>query len=571
MNPPIAKQHLAAALLAKTLRSPAGTAPPSNLARPALPLLTWTILRRPRLDPKTAFSLRDHQDLMGIYSAVAREIVVKKAAQRGLSEWLISYALHACDERGMDVIYTMPTDADVSDFSQSRFGPALEASPYLAGIVVSGNGAGDDRRVKTRGADKVTLKRINNSFLYLRGGRVGHDGKARQLKSVPADAVILDELDEMDPRAPEIARKRLGHSAIAEVRAISTPTLPGVGIDALWQQSDQREWHIQCLACNHWQQLTIHHIVSAWDDLERPVAWHGGPHDAWPVCAKCGQKLNRLAAGQWVARYPEREVVGFHPTKLTTPLAGLLAIVQNLLSTDETKRRETFNQDLGETYTPRGGQLTAAVLDACRRDYGHGPLASGSEVYMGVDVGKVLHGVIRASVEPATGATPQLWAGEIDTWDELDRLLRRFRVKTLVIDALPETTKAREFQARFKPGVVWLAYYGGAEKRSEPHQWDEANGVVNLDRTRSLDAAFSRFYEELNTLPANARDLKDYYAHLTAPVRTLETQRNGITVARYVEVGPDHLAHAENYCLAARSAPRSGAPAGRSRAVRLNL
>ena len=50
---------------------------------------------------------------MGIYSTVAPEIVVKKAAQRGLSEWLISYALHACDERGMDVIYTMPTDADV--------------------------------------------------------------------------------------------------------------------------------------------------------------------------------------------------------------------------------------------------------------------------------------------------------------------------------------------------------------------------------------------------------------------------------------------------------------------------
>ena len=102
------RQDLASALLTKTLRCYDGG---------SLPLLPWTILRRPLLDPKTPFSLRDHQDLVGIYGAVAREIVVKKAAQRGLSEWLISYALHACDERGMDVIYTMPTDSDVSDFS----------------------------------------------------------------------------------------------------------------------------------------------------------------------------------------------------------------------------------------------------------------------------------------------------------------------------------------------------------------------------------------------------------------------------------------------------------------------
>ena len=111
---------------------------------------------------------------------------------------------------------------------------------------------------------------------------------------------------------------------------------------------------------------------------------------------------------------------------------------------------------------------------------------------------------------------------------------------------------------------------GGDEgsKRSDFAQWDEANGIVNLDRTRSLDATLSRFYEELNTLPANAREIKDYYDQLKAPVRTLETKRNGITVARYVEAGPDHLAHAEDYCLVARLAPQPGVPVARSRAVK---
>ena len=34
-----------------------------------------------------------------------------------------------------DVLYIMPTYNDVSDFSQMRFGPALEASPYLSKLV----------------------------------------------------------------------------------------------------------------------------------------------------------------------------------------------------------------------------------------------------------------------------------------------------------------------------------------------------------------------------------------------------------------------------------------------------
>ena len=550
---------MAAALLQKLL---------NNQAQPTeLPLLAWTILHRRLLDPKTPFSLADHLYLVEIYQQTAREMTVKKAAQLGLSEWLVSYALHGCDQRGLDVIYIMPTNEDVSDFSQTRFGPALEASPYLESIVV----AGGDPSGK-RGSDKVMLKRIRDSFLYFRGGQVSREGKARQLKSIPADAIILDELDEMDPRTPEIARKRLGHSAIAEVRSISTPTYPGVGIDAVWQQSDQREWQLKCGRCGEWQYLTINHIVTEWDSLGRPVAWHGQKQGQppYPACQKCGQEINRLAPGQWVARFPDRPVVGYHPTKLLSPLADLAAIVQNLHTTDETKRRETINQDLGETYTPRGGQLTDDILDDCRRDYAHGP-AVGERPVLGVDVGRVLHTVIRGPAQPDNGDTPQRWAGEVDTWDELGRLMRRFNVKACVIDALPETTKAREFQAAWPGGVVWLAYYSVSQtgsKQIDPVQWDVKNGVVNLDRTRTLDQTFSRFYDRLNTLPGHARDIKDYYAHLKAPVRVIEATQSGQPVARYIESGPDHLAHAENYCQVAALAPSSAAVTT-SRAVSL--
>jgi hypothetical protein len=250
-------------------------------------------------------------------------------------------------------------------------------------------------------------------------------------------------------------------------------------------------------------------------------------------------------------------VAGFHLTKLCSSLADPLDIVKALGTTDETARKECVNQDLGEPYTPRGGQLTGDVLDACRRDYAHGPVA-GERTVMGVDVGKVLHAVIRGSVHTESGERPQRWAGEVDSFEEVGRLIQRFGVTTLVVDALPETTKARELQATF-PGLVWLAYYVTQKtgtKRADACQWDDKEGVVNLDRTRTLDEMLDGLLGGRLTLPANAREIRDYYTQLTALVRVVE---NG--VASYVESGPDHLAHAENYCAVAARVGIASLPA----------
>lgn len=544
---------LASARFARVMRHL--KSPPTNLDKAPLPLLLWTSIHRLYIDSKTRFTLDDHIYLRDIYNDISREIVVKKAAQLGLSEWLVSYALHACDERGADVMYIMPTDSDVSDFSQSRFGPALEASEYLSSIVVGGDASGG----KLRGADKVSLKRIRQSFLYLRGGRVQIDArgvaKARQLKSVPIDAIIFDEVDEMDASAQEIGRKRLGHSTIAEVRSISTPTYPGVGIDVLWANSDQREWLTPCSACGHWQQITIHHIVTAFDELERPVSWHGQAEDrAFAACEKCGRELNRLAPGRWVPRYPGREVVGYHPTKFASSITDLLQIVRNLSTTDKTKRREAYNQDLGETYVPRGGQLTDEILNECHRPYGQGP-RPGVSLYAGADVGTLIHVVIRTGKHPERGETELVFAGAVESFEELGRLMKRFKVRNLVIDALPETRKCRELQGGFDTGVVWLAYYADDTKWSESANWNENEGIVTLDRTRSLDEMYSDFYDVKSLLPGDAKDIEDYYDHLKAPVRVLEEKHDRVQVARYVESSADHYAHAENYCKAAMAAP----------------
>lgn len=515
-------------------------------------LFDWTLKKRPNLIPGRLFDVDNHRYLVDLYRCKSKEIIVQKSSQAGVSEWLVSYALHTCDQRNGNVMYVFPTEGVVSDFSTARLGPAIEASEYLQEIIVTGSG--EDGK---RGSDRIMLKRIRDRFIYFRGSLVGSDGNAPKLKSVDADVLILDELDELDQRAPAIAEKRLGHAPfhLGNVLRVSTPTFPGYGIHAEYQESDQRQWFIPCPSCGEKQPLTIDNIVLEWDDIGRPLAWNGiGTKEAWAACVNCGGKMDRLIQGEWVAAVPGHERAGFHLTKLFSPFNKLLDIVKNLDTADETKRREAFNQDLGLPYTPRGGNITTEDLDSCRRNYGHGP-DHFKTCYMGIDVGNVLHVVIRTMPDFLSKETKQIYAGET-SWESIQNLVTIYRPRTIVIDANPESSKAREFQAKYPRNMVWVAYYPNqplGTKHEEVADWDVIQRKVTLDRTRIMDNMFSGFYGRTSTLPAHARNIRDYYKQMRANIRVMkEVGNSGVEVATFIDNNvADHYAMAEVYCLAA--------------------
>lgn len=548
--------------MAEAWQEVARTAARTQANSQALSMLAWTEKHRRLLAEGVPFDLTGHRYLAGVYQDASRELVIMKSGQGGASEYCISRALWSCDVRAMNVLYLLPTISDISDFSQMRIGTALEASDYLAGIVVPG------REEKKRGGDRVQLKRIRDRWLVLRGAQVragqaadgGPRAGASRLKSVPVDLVIYDEFDEMPAGVEALAVKRLGHSAHKEQVWVSTPTYPGAGIHAKYLLSDQRRWEVRCAGCRTWQPLTLERVVIESDDLGRPVAWHGQAEGrAFCACEKCGKELDRLADGRWVAQNPGAPITGYTFNKLATAQNDPLAVVMALQTTDESKRQEAYNQDLALPYKPRGGGLDMAALDACRRDYAHGAVANEGTV-MGIDVGRVLHVVIRGPESGDTGERAQRWAGEVLSFEEAARLARQYNVQRVVCDALPETRKAREFQDMLPARTVWLAYYSDGGKAAEPAAWkdergpDGWRGTVTLDRTRLLDETIDRFLLQSNTLPGHIRAVQRYYDQLQAPVRVLQRRPDGIDVARYVETGPDHFAHAEAYATAASMA-----------------
>lgn len=544
----------------RRLRQASKAADPSS----RLSLWDWQWRHRHWLKPKLAFDIEHHRYLEGIYKDDGHELVLCKSAQSGLSEWAVSRSLHACDELNATVLYVFPDDGLVSDFSSARLGTALDASTYLESIV---------RAANVRGADRITLKRVRDRFLYLRGATVDSQGKAAQLKSIDADVVILDEYDEMDKRVEPLARERLGHSSIADFLMISTPTYAGMGIHAQYMASDQRQWFVACGHCGNRQTPALDDMVMEWDDLERPLAWHAanGAQKAqgfvsidskvdWErasepvvICRKCQRVLDRTGSGEWVPAFPTRKVHGYHISRLFVAQKPLTDIVDGLMSTDDTKRQQVFNQGLGLTYRSTNSKsLTDEILDACRRDYAFGPKPR-QGAFCGIDVGRVLHVVIR-------GADWGLrYVGTMKDFDEVEALLTDYGVLCVVVDANPETRSARQFQAKHDAGFVWLAYYADerGDKTIEPIRFNENDLTVHASRTRSLDSTLAQFRLGAKgeargaTLPANARDIADYYAQMKAPERQVEEKANGKRVAVYVEKGADHYAHSENYAFMA--------------------
>ncbi|MCP3998984.1 MAG: phage tail protein, partial [bacterium] len=159
------------------------------------PLASWAH-RRIRLDGKP-FRFEGHEYLREIYDDTAQHIVLSKAAQIGGTTWAVLKAFHAC-VTGLNVMYFFPTRTDVLEFSKSRVGPLLQDNRFLSRLLHETDTAG--------------LKRIGSSYLYLRGmqSSVG-------MKSVPADMLVFDELDEATPDSKSLAKERLAHSDFKRV------------------------------------------------------------------------------------------------------------------------------------------------------------------------------------------------------------------------------------------------------------------------------------------------------------------------------------------------------------------
>jgi hypothetical protein len=476
-----------------------------------------------RLDGRP-FSFERHEYLIEPYADTHPDQTEEKAAQMGCTSRAMLRSIHGARYRGFrGILYLFPNKTDVTDFSKSRIDPAIEDNPDTIGKWI-------------RDTDSANIKRIWNCFLYLRGmtSRVG-------LKSVPADFIIFDELDEAPQNAVDMAMERMGHSEFKEVYKLSNPSLPDYGIDKAFAETDQRYWLLKCEHCGQYTCLedTFPDCLLELDD--RVIRACQNP--------RCRSELNP-SIGEWVAKRPSiTDKRGRHYSQLFSHFVDPAAILHQFRTTNNLT--DFYNLKIGVAYVEAQNRLSIQeVLALCGSD----GIASEDQgpCFLGCDQGSDLHVVIGKKTRQKAGKIVHM--DVYKEWEELDRLMTAFHVSRAVVDALPETRNARAFALRHK-GKVYLNFYNASQKGS--YAWNDADLTVSCNRTESLDASGKEITDQALVLPKECAIVKTFAEHLHNTAKKLqEDEETGSKRYVYVKLGRDHFRHAFNYeAMARQSSP----------------
>jgi len=480
--------------------------------------------------------------------------------QSGKTEW-ISCDIFALISMGLSYQLVQPKDDLRVLFHKTRIRDPIKRSPFY------------DSHVTPDGA-MYTWKNPDGHNGTL---RVAFSNREDEFISFPADAVGVDEVDKCDLGNLSLLPDRLMGSPYGPLyRRSSTPTTVGndqvPNINYYFCQSDKREWYIECESCHTEQSIDwLKNIVDERRDAStgkllgyslKDEDWHEDlERDILPICMRCGHPLDRLKEGKWypTARIPKSAARrGYHLNKLTSPLIrirdlwegpeGYQASVNN-----PTKMQRFFNSILGLPFVGAGTQITEDMLRACQGSHYLNPETDTQSrpCSMGVDVGPEWLDV-RISSYPVQGKDIRRaeYIGKVRDFDDLHKLVRRFNVRTAVLDAEPETRGALLFQktAHCQTYICYTREVKGQTLADFDLEKVKKNMKLTIDRTMFMDHVLATYQMKKQILPTNIQFLSEgmYVAEMTNPTRVLEVDDRGNE--KYVWTsGMDHSFMADVY------------------------
>ncbi|MCK5613361.1 phage terminase large subunit family protein, partial [Candidatus Pacearchaeota archaeon] len=261
----------------------------------------------------------------------ARQMVLMKPTQVGMSTMAAVRMFHFADNWPVRVIYMLPRQQDYIDFVTTRIDPMIASSDRLKSLL----GIPDSTRAK----------QLGDSYLFFMESTV-------EPRMMPADALMVDELDLSDPANVGTALNRLDDSNWQLIYYFSTPTLPNYGIHGRYLLSDMRKWLVKCPSCNEWQELD-------WEVNLRVIGSLENPQDVFLGCTQCNHRidLETIQKGQWVPEKPSKskDSIGFHISQMM--VHPIETLYKHWLDPQQTII-EFYRKRLGKPYELVGGSVT---------------------------------------------------------------------------------------------------------------------------------------------------------------------------------------------------------------------
>jgi len=490
----------------------------------------------------------DAHYLLAMYMNIDKEPnqCVIKSVQCGLSELYIIQSHIEASERGMTVMYVLPKYEIRNRFVNNRIYKLHRKVPRYARAVAE---------AETH-VHRTSLMHFGKGTLAYVGSNVEDE-----FIEIPVDSAYVDELDRCDLSNLLLLPDRLTASPYAYQREISNPTVEGFGIDERYQESTQGEWNLKCPRCGKWftpdfEKHVVEQIGANAYRARDPHYIPGSSTDA-QLIHDCGGVVERLKQGRWVHSYDKRKWKGYRVSKLFSKFTTLDALIdKHTKALGNDRKIQVFqNSDLGKAYSSAGAKLTRASLNKCRDDYEF-PVVKTEKTYsryVGIDVGEVLHVVIREKIRNAVGYGYKfrlIDAFTVPGFSQLADVLREWRPKQGVIDSMPEIHKVAELKDDFR--YMWSSRF--QEKVAELTKHKHIR-EVRMDRTSILDAVKQGFElgNYINPMNAEFIDHGNYYEQMMASTRVLDANETNPekSVYRWRHSKPDHFFLAEAYCLQA--------------------
>jgi phage terminase large subunit GpA-like protein len=295
------------------------------------------------------------------------EFCVMKSAQTGFTTMLLAAIGHTIALDRADMMIVQPTDSALSDFNRKKLQPTIEETPATRRAVA---------RQTSRSASGSTIyeKRFGRYTLTLALASSSAD-----LRSKTVQKALLDEVDEypddLDGQGSPLSMIEARQESFLRDGTwkrvmISTPTIKGSSaIEAAFEASDKRRWHVTCPHCGGELVFTFgphFHFEEKW------------PHAAYYSCPTCGGVIEErdrglmVRAGRWVATAPAPgRKPGYHFDALSSPFVPWDKIAERYVDAagDPQKLKAFYTLTLGLPFEMKGDAPSVELL-MLRREEG---------------------------------------------------------------------------------------------------------------------------------------------------------------------------------------------------------
>lgn len=468
--------------------------------------------------------------------------IVEKSRQLGLSEMNVTEVVHfLATHDNTKAIYSFPTYRQLNDFSVSRLAPIFRDNEVLESLL-------------SKEVNNVSTKKIGDSYLFMRSSSNGSAGEG-----IDADVALFDEYDRMQDNVEFAFQEGLKSSKYGYIRRWSTPTIPGRGVDALYQKSDQMHYFHTCPHCGYKQYLTAedniiqvkpHGVNNATQEIEDGTFILG--------CKKCHKELNRWEEGEWVPAYPSiKELRGYLITQMDATWISADDIMRRKFN--YTSKQLFYNYVLGQPYSATGLIVNVDDIKSAIR-LPHKITHRTSDyvgVVAGIDWGEPSWMVVLGV--KSNGAVDLLgiyWAESdparpLSDANRFTAILKSYKPNIIVADSGYGADKNSFMYAQF-PTAFYSCYWGTAKN---PHSrtrftdtWNDKTRDVSVDKTVKVQRTLHLLKSQLIGLYPWCQEIEIFSVHANN-TRIQDDEEDGIVYQKAVRIGPDHSISCITYAL----------------------